>query len=158
MPVTHARTQVRNAVIAALTGLASTGARVYAGRTRSLGAAHAPALLVYARETASAADSRPPRKLAHTLTLFVEGRVARAAASATEDVSRALENDLDQVELEVAAAIGADPTLGGLVKDIMLVRSTLSTQAPGERHEGEVRLEFRVEYRTAETAPGVIIA
>jgi hypothetical protein len=156
----HARTQVRDAVIAAVTGLATTGASVFAGRTRNLGTRHPPALLVYARETRTVADTQrgvAVRKLAHTLRLFVEGRVSRSAANANEDVARKLEDQLDQVELEVGAAIGADATLGGKVKDILLIGSTLSAQAPGESHEGEVRMEFEVQYRTAEDAPGVII-
>lgn len=152
--MSHARTQVRNAVVTALTGLATTGARVYAGRTRVLAVGHQPTLLVYARETRSEPDSRPPRKLMHTLTLVVEGRVSNAGATA----AAATEAQLDQIELEVATAIAANATLGGLVLDVLPVRSTLNAQAPGERHEGEVRIEFEIEYRTAESAPGVIVS
>lgn len=152
--MSHARTQIRNAAVTALTGLTTTGARVYKGRVRPLGAAHDPALLVYARVTRSETDSRPPRKFMHTLQLFVEGRVSKAGAAAAAD----LEDALDQVELEVTAAIAASGNLSGLVQDIMPVASTLTTEAPGERHEGEVRIEFEVLYRTAEAAPDVIIS
>lgn len=154
----HARTQVRDAVKTALLGLATTANRVYIGRTRPLAEKHEPLLLIYARETRSEADSRPPRKLAHMLQLFVEGRISIRASGQNDDASQRTEALLDQIELEVATAIAADATLGDLVKDILLVRSTLSAQAPGTNHEGEVRLEFAVEYRTAETAPGVIIS
>lgn len=154
----HARTQIRDQVVFALSGLATTGPRVYSGRTRPLPEAHAPLLLVYARATRSAPDSRPPRRFEHLLQLFVEGRISLAATNADDDVSARTEGLLDQIELEVCTAIAADTTLAGLVMDIRPVRSTLSAQAPGSRHEGEVRIEFEVEYRTAESAPGVIIS
>jgi hypothetical protein len=145
----HARTQVRNALKALLTGLATTGDQVFVGRTRQLGSDHPPALLIYTNTTDFAVEAQhTPRPLANDLQLFVEGRVVKSAPP--DDI-------LDQIELEVATAIGADTTLGGLIKDIVLRRSTTSAQAPGERHEGEVRMEFMVEYRTPENAPGTFV-
>lgn len=151
MPATHARTQVRAAVIAAIGNLTTTGARVYSGRARPTTAGSGPYLLVYTPTTGTVPDGRPPRKFAHDTTLIIEGRAAAGEAAAIEAL-------LDQIELEVQTAIAADAPLAALVKDIVPIRSTISVQAPGERNEGEVRLEYSVEYRTAETAPGVIIS
>lgn len=44
--MTHKRTSIRTALVAALTGLATTGSRVYASRLRPLTAADVPAILV----------------------------------------------------------------------------------------------------------------
>lgn len=145
----HVRTQIRDAAIAALTGLPTTQHRVYAGRTRPLPAHHEPALLVYTREEVSERDAagRPPI-LAREVTLVVEGRVHVAVAP---------DDMLDQIASEVESALAADPRLAGKALDTMLRRTAIEALADGERHVGSVRMEFVVQYRTTQTAPGVAV-
>ena len=145
----HARQQIRDAVAAALTGLSTTGDRVYAGRTRPLAKDHEPALLVYTSEESAEAHTQSPRRLLRTLTLFVEGRVSGA------DVP---DDTLDDIALEVETALAGDADLGELIKDIVLVRTMTDTQAPGGAQVGEVRLQFAVLYRTTAAAPQTAIA
>lgn len=146
---THARKQVRVAVIARVTGLTTTGARVYPGRTRPLTENHDPTLLVYVREERAAADSQGrPIELLRTLSLSIEGRVS--SGNPPDDA-------LDQIALEVETAMGADPTLGGVVFDSQLAATRIATDAPGQRQVGAIRLDYTILYRTAENAPGVIV-
>lgn len=143
----HVRTQIRAAVAALLTGLATTGERVYIGRTRPLGNDHEPTLLIYTQSEKIAPFSlRLPRTLLHTLTLSVLGRVVDTAPR--DDV-------LDQIEAEVRVKVATDPTLGGLVKSATLITAIFETQAQGEQHIGGVRLEYSIVYSTKEDAPEI---
>lgn len=146
---THLRSQIRDAVVAAVTGLTTTGARVYAGRARPLAKDSDPCLLVYATaETSDVHTIGSDPILLRSLTLAVEG-----LAVATE--AAALEETLDQIALEVEPAITADSSLGGLTLAVTLTGTRIAVEAPGERHAGAIRMEFRVEYRTHEQSPGV---
>ena len=55
--MTHVRTQLRDAVASVVTGLASTGSRVYRSQTLPVTAKQLPALLVYARQDQPDYDS-----------------------------------------------------------------------------------------------------
>ncbi len=143
----HVRAQIRAAVVAALTGLETIGSRVYAGRTRALGAEHEPTLLVYCTQESSGVDTISSNaKLLRNLTLIVEGR-------AVADQSDDLEATLDQIASEVEPVMVSDPTLGGLALEVTLTASRLNAQSPGESHAGEIRMEYRILYRTAEKTP-----
>jgi hypothetical protein len=145
--MSHVRTQIRSAAVAALAGLATTGANVFAGRTRPLAKDHPHTLLVYAIEERSDTDAMGGI-LARILTLAVEGRVT------TDDEPDDL---LDQIALEVEPVMVAQPLLGGLVLEITLQATRIMTLPAGERHAGEIRMEFRVLYRTQETAPDTAV-
>lgn len=141
----HVRKQIRDAVIAALTGLATTGSRVESGRTFPLGQDHAPTLLVYAISERSSVHSQgDPATLIRDLTLAIEGRVMMASVP---------DDTLEVIAAEVEVAMMADPSLGGLSQEVTLLATAINTQAPGQSHAGEVRLDYRVVYRTRENAP-----
>lgn len=146
----HVRKQIRDAVVACLTGLPTTADRVFVGRTRPLAAAHQPTLLVYTRsETSTRAVKGVPPKLERVVILDVEGRVS------LPDVP---DDTLDQIAGEIEAAMwdlfdGRGTFLGGLAMDIKPVSTELIAEANGDRHVGGVRVEYLVTYRTAEGAP-----
>lgn len=143
----HVRKQIRDTVVAALTGLTTTGAEVYAGRTRPLSADHAPTLLVYAVSERSEIHSQGG-KLLRDLTLAIEGRVMSAGVP---------DDTLDTIAFEVETAMMADPSLGALTLEVTLTSTRIATQSPGENQAGEIRLEYRVLYRTAESAPNLAV-
>lgn len=146
----HARAAIRGAIVTALGGLATTGSRVYHGRTRPLGESHEPTLLVYATVEKSDIHSMSDEGaiLLRELTLAVEGRVIMA--DVPDDV-------LDDIAAEVEVAMQADPSLGGLALEVTLISTRITTQSPGENQAGEVRLEYRVQYRTRESAPATAV-
>lgn len=148
---THVRTQIRDAVVMALTGLATTGSRVYAGRARPVAADSDPYLLIYATEERSEVEAMGADPvILRELTLAVEGRALASEAAA-------LEETLDRIALEVEPAVVRDSSLGGRTREVTLTATRVAVQAPGEAHAGEVRMEFRVAYRTRESAPHIAV-
>lgn len=143
----HVRKQIRDRVVVELTGLASTGARVYPQRKRPAEASKLPCLLVYINREVSDRDTlSAPRGMLRKAELVVEG-LARAAA----DVEAALET----VAKEIEAAIGTS-TLNGLAKDLVLAATDFGASGEGDREHGFVRLTFNVLYRTREGAPTAV--
>jgi hypothetical protein len=143
----HVRSQLRAAGVADLTGLPTTGANVFSGRTRPLKADHPPSLLVYMVEERSDTDAMGGI-LARDVKLAVEGRTV------TPDPPDDL---LDTIALEVETAITTAPLLGGLALEVTLTATRILTLAQGESHTGEIRMEFRVQYRTRENAPATAV-
>jgi hypothetical protein len=147
----HMRTQIRNYVVPGVTGLPTTGANVFVGRTRPLPNDHPPALLIYTRtETSVRAVAGRPPLLERPCTLHIEGRVL--TASPPDDL-------LDQIAAEVEAAVAAlidynaGIFFGGLVQNVELTGTESFAKAEGEKHVGGVALQYRVTYRTAEGLP-----
>lgn len=144
----HARQQIILAAKARLTGLATTGASVFEGLASAKPASAGPYLLVYGRpEVSQPLTMRGTgRTLQRELTLAVEGVTAEAGADAGDAL-------LNRIALEVEQALAGEPTLGGLAKDLYLVRSDPNARAEGEHRTGRIRLEFIVVYLTAADAP-----
>ena len=148
----HVRTQLRRAGVDLLTGLPTTGPRVYRGRRRNLGHDHAPALLVYTDdEDITLAHQDSPAVQDRAVMLMVEGR---ANGGSESDV---LEDLLDVIAAEVEPAILDNWSFGGLASHTVLVKSRTRIEAKGEVLNGAIRLEFRVTYSTAEGRPTVAV-
>lgn len=116
----HVRTQIRNAALAALTGLATTGSRVHAQRIRPVSVAEGPALVVLMGGEPEIAQRNGGRTihLDREFTLRVE---CKAGGDTADD-------DVDQMATEIEAALMGTQegyTLGGLVKPgLMLIEIT----------------------------------
>lgn len=118
------RKEVRDAVESALGGLATTGANVFGSRVRPLKRDELPALNVLGGDeelergdiSTDAADRR--------MRPIVEATVARVDG---------YDDELDQVIAEVEAAIGADPTLGGVCADAFVASIGVEFSAAGDR-------------------------
>lgn len=146
----HIRRQIREAAAALVTGLTTTGARVYQSRVYPLQpAVNLPGLLVYTTEESADLDSlTPPRGSMRKLSLVIEG-VARATAD--------LDDTLDAIAKEVEIALAAAPTLSGLTKDNYLSTTEIALNGEGDIPTGSVKLTWTIEYRVRETAPDVAI-
>jgi len=141
----HLRKQIRDAVLMAINGLATTGTRVEVGRTRPLAEDHDPTLLVYTPSETSKRElmGRPPI-IGRPMTLVIEGRVQ--STQPPDDV-------LDTIALEVEPAMAQDTRLGGLVLDVELTSTEINVQAPGTKHIGAIRMSYLVRYQTAQGVP-----
>lgn len=156
---THARNRIRDVVVTLLTGLPTTGARAYAGRTRGLGEAFEPTLLIYTRRDRrwNDGDTMGDSPTAgRDLTLVVEAKVAKTGATAAADA----EGALDQIENEVIpplinAILQDGGALRTLATTITWESSEIDVSADGERHIGTNRMEFSILYRIREAAPSV---
>ena len=105
----HLRKQIRDNVVTALTGLSTTGSRVYASRVYPMAAANLPGLCVYAKteEFETTAITRP-RTQVRPLTLSVEGFAVATSG---------LDNTLVAISLGVEEALAVDPNRSSLAKD-----------------------------------------
>lgn len=148
---THVRQQIREAIENLVTGLLTTGDCVYQGRDRPVGSGHAPCLLIYSGdELADRQTIGQDPILTRSLNVVIEGRVS-AVASAD------IENVVDQIAVEVEPVMaGAAPRLGGLASDMVLVATRRRIREAGNKHEGEIRLVYRVFYRTRAKTPTAV--
>lgn len=144
----HLRRQIREQVATVLTGLATTGARVYQSRLYPVADAHLPGLTIYSlEEEADIMTLTEPRRSERRLQLMVEAR-----AKATAD----LDDVLDGICKEVETALGVSAALGALAKEWNLARTELTFSAEGEIPVGVAAMQWTVIYSVAENAPDVV--
>lgn len=151
----HLRRQIRDAIAVAVTGLASTGARVYQARTRPLPAGEANALTVASAtsrsETIEAGSLGAPRVLERRLPVTV-------TAYAREATSQTVEDTLDAIAAEVEVALAMPcAALAGLAKSITLLEVDLELDDSGDTPAGALAMTFEVFYMHAENAPDVAL-
>jgi hypothetical protein len=142
----HLRKTIREAIAAALTGLPTSGARVFTSRDYPLAPNELPGLKI----NTGAEASRPlsagyPRVMARELQVEVE-----AYAKANND----LDDTLDAMALEVEQAMAGN-SFGGLAHEVTLATTELELDAEHETPHGLLRLTFTVTYCARENTPDV---
>jgi hypothetical protein len=143
MPTTHVRRQIREAVATVVTGLTTTGAKVF--QSRMVPQDDLPCLLVATNDedlVRASVDDIFDRGL----TVDITG-CAKAAAN--------VDDTLDAIALEVETAIAAAGNLGGLVKSRELEKIEVGFDDSLEQTVGKIRLQYRMPYFTTAGAPGV---
>jgi hypothetical protein len=144
--VDHIRKQIRNAAVTALTGLTTTGARVFSGRVSRLKETELPGLVVYLTGDDALEDAyNGGATEARSGTLRIEG-----IATAND----ALIDVLDQIALEVETAVFG--TAGATLRGLLMVMpgppsSQLMLEDPPEGlglRLGTIVLGFPIQYRT----------
>ena len=146
----HVRKQIRDAAVATLTGLATTGARVYASRVYPLQDADLPALRVdIGVEEVSSDSFIQNRTLDRRLQLLVQGCVKQTST---------YNDTLDQVikEVEVALSTLAAQTMGG-AEHVQLIGINVTLEGEGDRPIAVGTMIFEVLYFTALAAPDVAL-
>lgn len=150
MATKHARQLVREAAVADLTGLATTGANVFTSRVSPLLETEMPGLYVMLRDERADFDGQALGMVARTGNLVIE---------AWAQGGDGLEDKLDTIAAEVETAIyGATPELAGLLMNIGAPTTQVDLPAGDEnsRRTGIIRILFPVVYRTALTDPTTI--
>lgn len=142
----HVRKQIRDALAAALTGMA-TASTVFVGRVHPLETDDVPAVNVMTEAEEISIDSKGG-KLSRDLSAAVEGHAMAAAG---------LIDILDAIAKEVEAAVAAAGDLGGLVKAITLESTEVDMTGDGQQSAGFVRLVYAINYVTSEAAPDVAL-
>lgn len=143
--MSHARQQIRDAAISALTGLTTTGSRVFGSRLYALKDSDLPALLVNTdEESIEALTISSPAIQTRELSLLVRG-VAQATAS--------LDDTLDTIAAEVETVMGAAAPLGSIARVVGIDRITTDMAAELEKPVGVITLHFSVVYSTVANAP-----
>jgi hypothetical protein len=145
----HIRQQIREEFGTTLTGLTTTGSNVFESRVYPLENASLPALIIYTKsETSEPIVIGTQRLMSRELSVVVEGY-----AKATSN----FDDTIDTISKEVEAAIAADRTLNGLVKDTYLESTEIEFNSEGEKPLGYVSLTFLTNYYVKENAPDVAV-
>lgn len=137
----HARQQLRTALVTRVTGLTTTGPRVFASRMFPMAADSMPGLIVYTNDESSDDGSLGIPRLQHrTVSLSIEG-YAKAA--------NGLDDLLDQIAKEVETAISADPLLGGKARDCAIADTAFDLGA-ADQNIGVIRMRYVAKYNVKE--------
>lgn len=144
----HVRQQIRQAAVTLLTGLATTGARVFVAHPYQIPAEQLPALIIDTpRENRDGGSmGGASRLLERALELHVRALVR--AVSGYRDTA-------DQIAKEVELAIAGDNGLGGLAKHVTFAAMESEVIGEGDAPVCEMTLTFEVLYVTALNAPDV---
>lgn len=147
--MSHARTQIRQAVIALLKGNTSAGNNVFEARVYPIDDPKLPALLVYTKlETLGEQSMSRPRTQHRELRLSIEVYV-KARGKVDEDT--------DALALEIEQLIAADVTLGGLVKDMVLDTTETQFSDDGERPVAVAVMNYAILYTVKEHQPHTLV-
>lgn len=142
----HLRKQIRTALEAALTGLA-TAQNVYVGRVAPIDADNLPALVLMTGEEAVEREAKGGRQ-ARTLTATIEGHAQQASG---------ILDSFDQIAKEVEISIATDAPLAALVKSVDLTGTEVEITGEAVQPAGLVRLTYQFVYHTQEAAPDVAL-
>lgn len=142
--MTHARRSIREAAAAAVTGLATTGSRVYQSRLYTLRDADLPCLLVNTDDEAISNAVVASQILERQLTITV-----RCVAKATANLDDVLDQIIEEVEPVLNGA-----TLGGSAKTLQLQSIGIEMVETLDKPAGVATLTYTATYYTAGNAPG----
>lgn len=142
----HAHKQIRDALVAALTGLPTTGSRVWANRLRPMQDADLPGLRVFVDgEEAEGVLIEMPQLYVRRLAIVIEG---------VDKASSALDDTLDRIGKEVEMALAAGITVGGNVLEVVYSGMRFEDEQL-DRPVGVRRMMFSVSFQTMANAPDV---
>ena len=143
----HVRRQLREAAAALVTGLGTTGTRVFQSRMRPQSDTALPCLLVATNDEAISPASIDDH-YERSLTLSIKG-IAKASAS--------LDDTLDQIALEVETALAGDPDFGNLAAGLQLRGIQIDFDDTTDKPVGVITLDYAITYFTAAGSPGSIV-
>lgn len=147
--MTHARDQIRDAVLAAVTGLTTTKKNAFASRVHPVNDTELPCVLVFTREESSEPITMTqPRTMRSTLTVMVEGYVK---------LTSNYDDKLDKISVEVTKAIYNSTSLRAVVRDIFLSNTAITLIGDVEKPVAVVSMSFTAQYLTKENEPETLV-
>lgn len=154
---THVRQQIRDYLVTALTGLTTTGSRVFKSRPlhRQLQTSELPALLIYTDGEDVSADTMggPLGQIERTLRVRIEAVVRGTSA---------FDDNIDLIIKEVEIALNASNTvftLNNLSRRGIVLQAVEDPEFDGEGDKvvGRVAMTWVAIYRTVANAPATAI-
>ena len=145
--MSHARQQIREAVATLVTGLTTTGSRVFQSRFYRVQASELPALFIYSTDESIERE-----------TIGTGPYLRRELSIRIEGMAKALDNlddTLDTIGEEVEDALGGQLPAG--VDDFRISSVSIDYSGEGEQPVGVIRMDFVARYQTAEDNSGSII-
>jgi len=141
----HVRQQIRERIATEVTGLTTTGTKVYQSRVYPLQSSNLPGLLIY-----TTAESSEPIDMGGKSRIF--NRVLTVAIEAYVKGTSNYDDTIDTVCSEVETALGGS-TINGLVKDIYLESTDINYQGEGDQPLAVATMSWNCLYQTAANAP-----
>lgn len=139
----HARQEIRDNIIETLTGLTTTGSRVYASRVYPIAEGKLPGLLIYTEsEEVETMTITPPRTQMRRLNVRLEAFV--------KGVSN-FDDQIDTIAQEVEEALAVDVTRDGLADDTTVTGFEAEFSGDGDQPVAIGRMTIVVDYTTIET-------
>jgi len=143
--VAHVRQQVREALAIQLTGLTTTGAKVFQSRVYPLESSDLPCLLI-------ATEEEENEYLNINFPSSVHRRINASVKAVVENIAD-LDDVVDTICSEIEVAVATDVTLGGAVRAIKLLNTSIEIETEGEKPVGIATMVFECEVFTLENAP-----
>jgi len=143
--MSHARTQIRDAVVTTLTGLTTTGGNVFPSRVYPVEVSELPCILIHPggeTVTATTLDGTMER----SLILNLEVRVKATTG---------LENLIDIISAEIESALLGTFPAGVNVSELQSVQFGLS--GDGDQPHAYANMQCHFQYYTKEGAPEAIL-
>lgn len=140
--MSHIRKQIRDALVTALTGLTTTGSRVYRSRVYPLESAKLPGLCIYTKseEVINSTLTRPR----------TQTRQLEAAVEAYLMANTNFDDTLDTMAVEVEEAIYSNAALNALVKQINITGFAADYSGDGEKVVGVGTFSVQIIYSAKE--------
>ncbi len=147
--MTHARQQLRDAVVTAVTGLATTGTSVFTGRVYPMQESELPALVVN-----TIAESAEPQTLDFdTVVLRTVTVEIRGHARATADLADVLDGIAEEVETALAGMV----TVGGTSVALEYAGAQIDFSGDVDQPVGWVAMRWTAQLYTLSSAPGTLV-
>lgn len=147
--MTHARQQLRGAVVSAITGLQTTGARVYTARAYDIDPSQLPGLEVNTiDETATEGTFHKNGVRERRVTVEI---IARAIATT------GLADLIDAICEQVEAALSDEIFVSGAPVDLEYQSTTIDFSGDGEQPVGRASMIYFATIFTAANEPGTLI-
>ena len=141
----HPRQQIREQMLATLTGLTTTGANVYDTKLNAYG--DFPCITIITGTDTVDEDKSSNPKHWHDLAIRLEVR-ARVASTVA--------NEIDTICAEIEAAIYADRTLNAKLVDVIISQTQIEYSVEAEVPIGLATLSLSAAYRVIQTDPMTI--
>jgi len=140
--MSHVRKQIRDNIVTTVTGLSTTGTKVYQSRVYPISAATLPALTVYTKSESSVYQTISyPRTVERTMTVVVEAYCQGVTG---------YDNTLDQIAVEVEEAVTADVTRGSIAKDTRVIDFESDYSGDPDQPVASAIITIEVDYVTLE--------
>ena len=149
--MSHARQQIRDAIATKVTGLTTSGARVYKSRVYPSGAVNLPGYCIYTLSDKLASEGDTLGQLQRwDLSVVIEARAKPSSATN-------LDEQLDLLISEAQTAMAGDPTLSGKVTHLRLVSVVMALSPDLERPAGMATMTWACSYTIEADVPGTLI-
>jgi hypothetical protein len=143
--MSHVRKQLREAIAALVTGLTTTGSRVFQSRVYPLQESELPCLKVMTdSENVEYLTIHKPRMQKKTISVTIQA-IAKAVAD--------LDDTLDEICRQVEVVLATNQTVSGLANALRLNGTNISLDGGGDQPVGVASMSFEVEIYCLETTP-----